>query len=100
MSTVYTMTKSLHQAPRLYANLFYASKGDAIVLMDAAVLALASDITLASFSAKCHVSGIRLVALKEDLAANQISVALDDVETVDMSSFVDIVEHYDKLLAW
>lgn len=99
-STLFTFAKSWHQSPSLYEQLGFASAGDAIILIQDAVLALQSPITLASFVAKCELKKVALFCLAEDCALRGIEVVDDGVQLVSYAGYVDLVTKYEKQIAW
>ena len=100
MSTLFTIAKSWHNASWVYEQMAFASKGDAIILIEDAVLSLHSPITLASFFAKCEMLDIRVYALADDCAIRGISNQLEGVVTVDYAGFVELVAQHQKQVAW
>ncbi len=100
MSTVFTLNKSWFNRPALYEQLAFASAGDAIVLIEDAVLALQSPISLASFLAKCERASINVYSLQGDCALRGIQTQYDSIESIDYSGFVTLVTKHDKQVAW
>jgi len=100
LSTLFTTSKSWHETTWLYEQLCFASSGDSILLTQDAVLALQSPLTLASFVAKCHSQSITVRALKEDLQLRGIDNQYTQIELVDYSGFVDLVERHNKQISW
>lgn len=99
-STLFTLQQSWHKAPWMYERLAFASKGDTLLLVGDAVLALQSPLSLASMLAKCAAAQIAVCALEPDLVARGISNQYPEVELIDYGQFVSLVERYEKQLAW
>lgn len=100
MSTLFTVTESLFNRPSLYEQLAFASNGDAVLLIQDAVLALQSPIALASFLAKCEFQGISVFALTEDCELRGIDSQYQAVSLIDYSGFVSLVMDHEKQVAW
>lgn len=100
MSTVFTLSKAWHDAVWLFEQLAFASQGDAIILTQDAVLAAHSDISLASFIAKCQALNIQVFALQEDCQMRGIENKYAQLELLTYSGFVDLVCQHDKQVAW
>ncbi len=100
MSTLFTFNKSWHQAPWLYERLGFASDNDAILLLEDAVLALQSPLSLASFLGKCGARSIRLFALQSDIQARAIENCYEEIQIINHDEFVKLVVEYDKQVAW
>ena len=100
MSTLFTVNKSWHNDSWVYEHLMFASKGDAILLIEDAVLSLHSPITLASFLAKCEMLGISMYALADDSAIRGITNRFGGVAMVTYDGFVDLVNEYQTQVAW
>ena len=100
MSSLHTINKSIYDAPRFYQRLFDVSAGDAILLIDAAVVALASPLSLSSFVAKCEVNDISVYALASDVKEQQVVSQQPQVKVIDVDAFVELVEQHDKQVAW
>ena len=78
----------------------YASKGDAILLIQDAVLALQSPISLASFVAKCLVNKIDVFALSDDCRLRGIDNQYENIRLVDYAGFIELAARHDKQVAW
>jgi len=100
LSTLFTINKSWHDASWLYEHLAFAAKGDAMMLMEDAVLSLHSNITLASFLAKCEMLGVRVYGLADDCALRGIKSQFDHVKMVSYADFVELVSAHQKQVAW
>ncbi len=100
MSTLFTIKDSWFNRPALYEQLAFSAPGDAILLLQDAVLALQSPISLASFLAKCLRVNVSVYALEEDCQLRGIINAYPDIGLVDYAGFVDLTVKYDKQLAW
>lgn len=94
------MNRPWTSSSSLYEQLCFASQGDAILLIEDAVLSLHSPINLASFCAKCAAHQIKVYAVKEDLNRRGVRNQYPQLEIVDYSGFVDLVAKYDKQVAW
>lgn len=84
----------------LFEQLAYAEQGDAILLLQDAVLAAHSTITLASFLAKCTASEIAVYALQDDCVLRGVDNKYLSLQLVNYSAFVDLVSQHDKQVAW
>lgn len=100
MSTLFTVRHSWQNRAALYEQLLFASNGDAVLLMQDAVLALQSPIAIASFLAKCRARGIVVYALDDDVRLRGIENKYTDVKKLDYAGFVDLVVQHDKQVAW
>ena len=100
MSTLFTLSKAWHDSVWLFEQLAFASEGDAIILMQDAVLAAHSEISLASFIAKCEALNIKVFTLLEDCQMRGIENKYTQLELLTYSDFVDLVCLHDKQVAW
>ena len=100
MSTLFTIKESLFARSALYEQLFFASEGDSIVLMEDAVLALQSPIALSSFVAKANNFGICVYAMASDIELRGVEIKQSEVKVIDYDTLVDLVIDHDKQLAW
>lgn len=100
MSTLFTIRESWYQQPWLYERLGHAVKGDTVLLMQDAVLALQSPLALASFTAKCTAYGIVVKALLEDCQIRGITQPTNGIELVDYTGFVNLAATHEKQVAW
>ena len=100
MNTLFTLSNSWHNSHWLYEKLAFASDGDAILLLEDAVLAAHSPLTLASFIAKCQAANVSIYLLGNDLELRGIDNKYPDITLVDYLGFVDLLTKYDKQVAW
>ena len=100
MSTLFTINQSWISKPALYEQLAYASSGDAIVLLEDAVLSLQSSLSLASFLAKCQAKNIAVYAVKEDVEMRGLGNKYETIELIQYTDLVELVEQFDKQVAW
>lgn len=100
MSTLHTITKSWHDATWLYEQLAFAAQGDCIVLMQDAVLAAHSSISLASFLAKCQASQITVLLLEEDCRLRGVDNKYSSIKLIDYFGLVECVAEHSKQVAW
>jgi len=70
------------------------------VLLQDAVLAAHSDISLASFLAKCDALNISVFALEQDCQARGINNKYEQLSLLSYSDFVDLVCQHEKQIAW
>ena len=68
--------------------------------MQDGVLALQSNISLASFLAKCESNEVRVVALANDCRLQGIENQYPAVELIDYPGFVALVCEHTKQVAW
>jgi tRNA 2-thiouridine synthesizing protein B len=78
----------------------FALSGDAILLIEDAVLALQSSVNLGSFSAKCAAMNIAVYALEDDCLLRGIDTQYDSIQMVDYSGYVKLVAQHAKQVAW
>jgi sulfur relay protein TusB/DsrH len=100
MSTLITINRSWHAEPWLYEKRFLASAGDAILLIEDAVLSLQSPLALASFLAKCRAEQVTVIALERDVLGRGVNNAYEDIDLICDAEFVAQVVKHDKQLAW
>lgn len=100
MSTLFTISEAWHDSVWLYEQLAFASQGDAILLIQDGVLGLHSEISLASFFAKCQARDIKVYALKEDCLMRGIESKYPELSQVDYAAFVGLVSDHNKQIAW
>ncbi|MFT5136334.1 MAG: tRNA 2-thiouridine synthesizing protein B [Arenicella sp.] len=98
--TLFTLMQSWHDSVAVYEQLAFASSGDTILLTQDAVLALQSQITLASFLAKCESLGVIVAALAEDCQLRGIKPYSSLVKMIDYAGFVDLVCKHDRQVSW
>ncbi len=94
------LIQSWHNSVAVYEQLAFASPGDTILLTQDAVLALQSQITLASFLAKCESLGVMVAALSEDCHLRGIKPHSALVTMIDYAGFVELVCKHDKQVSW
>jgi len=70
------------------------------VLLEDAVLALHSSVTLASFIAKCSAAQISVYAMVDDLALRGIENRYQQIQCIDYAALVERVTQHDKQVAW
>ena len=100
MSSLICINQSWHREPWLFERLGRASQGDTIVLMEEAVLALQSPLTLGSFLAKCESRSVGVKAMRDDVQTHGIVSAYDSIELIDYARLVELVVQHDKQIAW
>jgi len=100
LNTLFTISKSWHESAWLYERLAFATKGDAILLIEKGVLAVHSQTSLASFLAKCVASKVAVYVLKEDLYLHGLENKFSEIEEVDIAGFVELIAEHDKQVAW
>jgi tRNA 2-thiouridine synthesizing protein B len=98
--TLFTLIQSWHDSVAVYEQLAFASAGDTILLTQDAVLALQSQITLATFLAKCESLGVMVAALSEDCHLRGIKPHCSLVKMIDYAGFVELVCKHDKQVSW
>jgi sulfur relay protein TusB/DsrH len=103
-TTLFTVSKSWHESTWLFEQQAFASSGDAIMLMQDAVLALQSPLTLASFLGKCQVAGVQVYALQDDCDLRGIDGGTDkyyaEIKMVDYAGLVALVVEHAKQVSW
>ena len=99
-STLHTIASSWHESIWLFEQLAFANDGDTILLIQDAVLACHSPLSLGSFVAKCHAKGVALTVLTDDLKLRGVQNQYDGIQSIDYSGFVALVEQHDKQIAW
>lgn len=100
MTSLFVINRSWHDAVWLYEQLGFANRGDSILLIENAVLALHSPISLGSFLAKCSSMNLSVYALKDDCALRGIKNKYPTISLVDYSDYVNLVVEHDKQVAW
>ena len=100
MSNLFTVSKSWHDAVWLYEALGFASPGDTILLIEDGVLACHSELSLASFVAKCIAADINVCALESDIEMRGVTNKYEDITPVNYAQFVELVIQNDKHIAW
>ena len=100
MASLFTLSKSLHNAVWLYEAKAFASAGDAIVLVEDAVYDLQSNRLLNSFVAKSAVAQIQLYALADDMRTRGVISNKADVKALSLAEFTQLSLDCDKHIAW
>ena len=100
MSSLITLSKSLHKAVWLYEAFGFASEGDAILLIEDAVYDLQSPRLLNSFVAKAGWLNVTVYALNEDIQLRGVVSQQPDIITVDMQQMVDLTLTHTRHVAW
>jgi len=100
LSSLFVINRSWHDQIWVFEQMAFASKGDSILLIEDAVLALQSPITLGSFFAKCAAMNINVHALKSDCELRGIDNKTTSVLMIDYSAYVDLVCKHDMQVAW
>ena len=100
MSSLITIKDSIHDRVWLYEAIGFASKGDAVLLIESAVSALHSNITLASFAAKCKRFDVSLYALQEDLTERGLALNLSGVTLITRREWLNLIDQFNKQVAW
>lgn len=100
MTSLFTINRSWHNSTWLFESLAFASRGDAILLIEDAVLGIGSPITLASFITKCKMQGVQVYALEDDTRLRGVKNQMPDVSLVDYAGFVALITQFDKQVAW
>lgn len=100
MTTLYTISSSWHTSTNLFEQLAYAQYGDAILLIQDAVLAVHSDITLASFIAKCSSANISVYVLQEDCELRGVVNKHNAIKAINYAGFVELAALNEKQVAW
>lgn len=100
MSTLFVINRSWHDSVWLFEQLAFACPGDAILLVEDAVLGLQSQVNLGSFSAKCAAMKIAVYALADDCLLRGIHSQYDSIQMIDYSGYVKLVTQHAKQVAW
>ena len=100
MTTLFTISTSWHDSHWLYEKLAFAKAGDSILLLQDAVLAAHSPVSLSSFLAKCQSLDVSVHLLSDDADMRGIDSKYADIALIDYSGFVTLVSQYDKQVAW
>jgi sulfur relay protein TusB/DsrH len=80
--------------------LAFANQNDCILLIEDAVVALHSAVSLGSFLAKCAALNIHVCALADDCALRGIENKYVSVSMIDYTGYVNLVIEHDKQVAW
>jgi len=99
-TTLFTLSKSWLESSWLFEQLGFAAAGDSILLLQDAVLALQSPISLASFVAKCDANSISVYALAEDCQLRGVENQYDSIKLASYNDFVNLVGQHSKQVAW
>lgn len=94
------INRSWHEQVALFEPLCFAQDGDTILLIEDAVLAMQSPITLASFLAKCQANQISVAALVDDCRLRGIESKYPQIDLVNYAGYVDLVLAHKKQIAW
>ncbi len=100
MSSLFVLNRSWHDTVWLFEQMAFASEGDAILLIEDAVLALHSPISLGSLLAKCCSMNITVYALKSDCDLRGIENKYSTISMIDYAGYVQLVIAHDKQVAW
>ena len=100
MTALHTLSSSWYDSNWLFEQLAFASEGDTVLLLQDAVLASHSPITLASFLAKCQARGVSVAVQKEDLRLRGLANKYTQIKEVDYAGFVKLCAEHDKQVAW
>ena len=100
MSSLICINQSWYREPWLFERLGHASHGDTIVLLEEAVVALQSPLTLGSFLAKCEARGVAVKAIIDDVQTHGVVSAYYSIELVDYARLVELAVQHDKQIAW
>ncbi len=100
MSSLFVLNRSWYDTVWLFEQLAFAGDGDSILLIEDAVLALQSPITLGSFLAKCSSSGVVVYALKDDIELRGIENKYPSITMLNYSGYVDLVISNGKQVVW
>ena len=100
MTTLFTISRSWHNNHWLFEKIAFASPGDAILLIEDAVVGLQASLTLASFIAKCSAAKIGVYALKEDVLLRGVDNAYPEIQLIDYVGFVELTIQHGKQVAW
>ncbi len=102
MSTLHTVNKSPFERGSLASALAHALPGDAVLLIEDAVVGARASATKTAEMLKAAMPGCTLHVLGPDLAARGIPLTdvVDGMTVVDYPGFVDLVAGHDKTQAW
>ncbi|MCE1238026.1 MAG: sulfurtransferase complex subunit TusB [Hyphomicrobiales bacterium] len=102
MSTLHTVNKSPFERGSLASALAHALPGDAVLLIEDAVVGVRAGETAAAQALKAAMPGCAIHVLGPDLAARGIAAdgVVDGVTIVDYGGFVDLAAAHDKVQAW
>jgi len=100
LSTLFTLSKAWHDSVWLFEQLAFASEGDAILLLEDAVLSIHCNTSLASFIAKCEAQSIRVYFLKNDAQMRGVENQYVQLKALGYDEFVELVCQHQKQVAW
>lgn len=102
MSTLHTVNKSPYERGGLASALAHALPGDAVLLVEDAVLGARAGETAPAKALAAALSGMTVAVLGPDLAARGIpaDAIVAGVSVVDYGGFVDLAATHDKVQAW
>lgn len=102
MSTLHTVNKSPFERGGLVSALAHALPGDAVLLIEDAVVGARAGSTDAAKALKAAMPGCTIHVLGPDLAARGIpaDAIVEGVGVVDYGGFVDLAANHDKVQAW
>ena len=101
MSTLHTINNSPFESSSLESCLNHVSAGDAVLLIEDAVLG-ARSASKAAHSIEAVMGNCKVYALTPDLSARGMNedTVLDGIELVDYGGFVDLVAEHERTQAW
>lgn len=102
MSTLHTVNKSPYERGSLDSCLAHALPGDAVLLIEDAVVGARAGTTKVAQALKAAMPGCTIHVLGPDLAARGIpaDAVVEGVSVVDYGGFVDLAATHDKSQAW
>ena len=102
MSTLHTVNKSPYERGSLASAIAHALPGDAILLIEDAVVGARASAQKTAEMLKAAGSACSLYVLGPDLAARGIPAAdvVEGLTVVDYPGFIDLVTGHDKTQAW
>ncbi len=102
MSTLHTVNKSPFERGGLVSALAHVLPGDAVLLIEDAVVGARAGETAPARALKAAMPGCTIAVLGPDLAARGIpaEAIVEGVAVVDYGGFVDLAATHDKVQAW
>ena len=102
MSTLHTVNKSPFERGSLASALAHALPGDAVLLIEDAVVGVRAGETASAKALKAAMPGCTIHVLGPDLAARGIAAdaVVEGVAVVDYAGFVDLAAAHDKVQSW
>lgn len=102
MSTLHTVNKSPFERGGLASALAHALPGDAVLLVEDAVVGARKGETEPAKVLAAALPGMTIAVLGPDLAARGIppDAIVEGVAVVDYGGFVDLAATHDKVQAW